>query len=125
MNKETKIQSNKEQSNKVQTTKAEMKTPMYEIKITALREAIVKNLNSNKEYKVKVEPYHRVNKNGERIVCRQVRIDGIPGVQARSGVIQVPRQIDKASGKQKLLVTFKSDLTGKKTSSMEFNEQFI
>ena len=120
MNKETKIQSNKDQ-----TTKTETKAPMYEIRITALREAIVKDLNSNKEYKVKVEPYHRVNKNGERVVCRQVRIDGIPGVQARSGVVQVPKQIDKASGKQKLLVTFKSDLTGKKTSSMNFSEQFI
>lgn len=101
------------------------KAPMFEIKVTALREAIVTDMNSNKEYKVKVEPYHRVDKTGNRIVCRQVRVDGIPGATTRSGVVQIPRQVDKESGKLLLKVTFQSDLSGKKTSSTEFNEMFI
>ena len=97
----------------------------YKIEVIALREAVVTDTKNNKTYKCKVEPYHRTTKDGNRVVRRQVKVLGIPSISQSSGVVQVPTTIDKTTGKQKLKVTFYSNLDGKKSTGGDFNAEFI
>lgn len=97
----------------------------YKIEVVALREAVVTDTQTKKVYKCKVEPYHRTDKDGNRVVRRQVKVVGIPSISQSSGVVQVPVEIDKTTGKQKLKVTFNSNLDGKKVTSADFDAMFV
>jgi len=97
----------------------------FKIDVIELRKAIVTDTQTNKVYKCKVEPYHRTDKDGNRVARRQVKVLGIPKISQSSGVVQVPTTIDKATGKQKLKVTFYSNLDGKKSTGGDFNAEFI
>lgn len=98
---------------------------MFKIEVTSLREAMVTNIETKEQYKVKVEPYTRTKKDGTRQVCRQVRVDGIPGNQLSSGVVQVREQLDKATNKYKLKVTFEHSLSREYNGTSDFAESFV
>lgn len=94
----------------------------FTIMITSARTATVTDNATKKTYNCKVEPYHR-DKNGKPELKFQVRVDKVPGNLQSSGVIQVPM-----NKQGKFMKTFETDLSGKKSTSIDselnFGEMF-
>lgn len=79
------------------------------------------DVQSNKSYDCKLQPYTRVGKDGNRIQCCQIAFDSAKVGCENKGVIQLPKVLNKLNDER----WFSSNLNNRKSSNSQSATDYL